>query len=92
RRSVAREHRTGVHANGVLIIDETGGPQAQPGLVLAAQHLQWQAGHTADGVVSVTRHWAAGTLHVPLGVRPYRPLPGPLRSTLLQALGSACVT
>jgi SRSO17 transposase len=30
-------------------------------------------GHVANGVVAVTSHWADGSRHVPLGVKPYRP-------------------
>jgi SRSO17 transposase len=63
----------GPHANGVLIIDETGDRKRGRGIVLAAQQYIGKLGHTANGVVSVTSHWADGTLHVPLGVRPYRP-------------------
>jgi hypothetical protein len=32
-----------------------------------------QLGPVANGVVAVTRHWTAGTRHVPVGVNPYRP-------------------
>ncbi|MGX4689812.1 IS701 family transposase [Streptomyces sp. JNUCC 63] len=63
----------GPHTNGVLIIDETGDPKRGRGIVLAAQQYLGKLGHTANGVVSVTSHWADGTRHVPLGVRPYRP-------------------
>jgi SRSO17 transposase len=57
----------------VLIIDETGDPKRGRGIVLAAQQYIGKLGHVANGVVSVTSHWADGALHVPLGVRPYRP-------------------
>src|SRR5258706_467233 len=30
-------------------------------------------GHVANGVVAVTSHWADGSRHLPLGVKPYRP-------------------
>jgi SRSO17 transposase len=43
------------------------------GIVLAAQQYLGKLGHVANGVVSVTSHWADGRWHVPLGVRPYRP-------------------
>src|ERR687883_1788067 len=74
RLAVWRAHATlGPHANGVLIIDETGDRKRGQGIVLAAQQYLGKLGHTANGVVSVTSHWADGTRHVPLGVRPYRP-------------------
>ena len=63
----------GPHTNGVLIIDETGDRKRGHGIVLAATQYIGKLGHTANGVVSVTSHWADGTRHVPLGVRPYRP-------------------
>lgn len=63
----------GPHANGVLIVDETGDRKRGRGIVLAAQQYIGKLGHVANGVVSVTSHWADGALHVPLGVRPYRP-------------------
>src|SRR5262249_58526418 len=44
-----------------------------PGIALAALQYIGKLGHTANGVVSVTSHWADGTRHVPLGVKPYRP-------------------
>nr|WP_243657519.1 transposase [Parafrankia sp. BMG5.11] len=47
--------------------------------MLAAQQYIGKLGRTANGVVAVTSHWADGSRHVPLGVRPYRPasrLPG----------------
>jgi SRSO17 transposase len=69
-----REHPVlGPHTNGVLIIDETGDPKRGHGIVLASQQYLGKLGHVANGVVSVTSHWADGTLHMPLGVRPYRP-------------------
>jgi hypothetical protein len=63
----------GPHTNGVLIIDETGDRKRGQGMTLAAQQYIGTPGHTANGVVAVTSHWADGALHVPLGVRPYRP-------------------
>jgi SRSO17 transposase len=63
----------GPHGNGVLIIDETGDPKRGRGIVLASQQYIGKLGHVANGVVSVTSHWADGAVHVPLGVRPYRP-------------------
>jgi SRSO17 transposase len=63
----------GPHANGVLIIDETGDRKRGHGIVLAANQYIGKLGHTANGVVAVTSHWADGTRHVPLGVKPYRP-------------------
>ena len=74
RLEVWRAHPTlGPHANGVLIIDETRDRKRGHGIVLAATQYIGKLGHTANGVVSVTSHWADGTRHVPLGVRPYRP-------------------
>lgn len=61
------------HAEGVLIVDETGDRKRGHKLVLAANQYIGKLGHTANGVVSVTSHWTDGTRHVPLGVRPYRP-------------------
>src|ERR671938_174479 len=69
----------GPHAGGALIIDETGDRKRGQGIVLAAQQWIGKLGHTANGVVSVTSHWADGTRHVPLGVRPYRPAARPPR-------------
>jgi hypothetical protein len=61
------------HAQGVLIIDETGDRKRGRGIVLAAQQYIGKLGHTANGVVSVTSHWADGKRHVPLGIRAYHP-------------------
>jgi SRSO17 transposase len=63
----------GPHAGGVLIVDETGDPKRGHRIVLAAQQYLGKRGHVANGVVAVTSHWADGTRHVPLGVKPYRP-------------------
>ncbi|OHV25683.1 hypothetical protein BBK14_21885 [Parafrankia soli] len=68
-----RHPELGPHGNGVLIIDETGDRKRGHGIVLAAQQYIGKLGRTANGVVAVTSHWADGTRHVPLGVRPYRP-------------------
>jgi SRSO17 transposase len=75
RRLELRQQHPGVgpHTNGVLIIDETGDRKRGRGIVLAAQQYIGRLGHTANGVVSVTSHWADGSRHVPLGVRPCRP-------------------
>jgi hypothetical protein len=69
----------GPHAQGVLIVDETGDRKRGHRIPFAAQQYIGKLGHTANGVVSVTSHWADGTRHLPLGVRPYVPasrLPG----------------
>ncbi len=63
----------GPHAQGVLIVDETGDPKRGQRIVLAAQQYLGKLGHVANGVVAVTSHWADGSRHVPLGVKPYRP-------------------
>jgi SRSO17 transposase len=63
----------GPHAGGVLIVDETGDPKRGHRIVLAAQQYLGKLGHVANGVVAVTSHWADGSRHVPLGVKPYRP-------------------
>jgi SRSO17 transposase len=63
----------GPHAQGVLIVDETGDPKRGHRIVLAAQQYLGKLGHVANGVVAVTSHWADGSRHVPLGVKPYRP-------------------
>jgi SRSO17 transposase len=63
----------GPHARGVLIVDETGDPKRGQRIVLAAQQYLGKLGHVANGVVAVTSHWADGSRHVPLGVKPYRP-------------------
>src|ERR671939_936470 len=65
--------RLGPHASGALIVDETGDRKRGQGIVLAAQQWIGKLNFTANGVVSVTSHWADGTRHVPLGVRAYRP-------------------
>jgi SRSO17 transposase len=61
------------HADGVLIIDETGDRKRGQGIELAANQYLGKLGHIANGVVSVTSQWADGTRQVPLGVRPYWP-------------------
>jgi SRSO17 transposase len=63
----------GPHAGGVLIVDETGDPKRGQRIVLAAQQYLGKLGHVTNGVVAVTSHWADGSRHVPLGVKPYRP-------------------
>jgi SRSO17 transposase len=63
----------GPHAGGVLILDETGDPKRGHRIVLAAQQEMGKLGHVANGVVAVTSHWADGSRHVPVGVKPYRP-------------------
>ena len=63
----------GPHAGGVLIVDETGDPKRGHRIVLAAQQYLGKLGHVANGVVAVTSHWADGSRHLPLGVKPYRP-------------------
>ena len=63
----------GPHAGGALIVDETGDRKRGRGIVLAAQQWIGKLNCTANGVVSVTSHWADGIRHVPLGVRAYRP-------------------
>jgi hypothetical protein len=63
----------GPHAGGVLIVDETGDPKRGHRIVLAAQQYLGKLGHVANGVVAVTSHWADGSRHMPLGVKPYRP-------------------
>jgi hypothetical protein len=40
---------------------------------LAAQQYLGKLGHVANGEVAVTSHWADGSRHVPVGVKPYRP-------------------
>jgi SRSO17 transposase len=61
------------HSQGVLIVDETGDRKRGRGIVLAAQQYIGKLGHTANGVVAVTSHWADGQRHIPLGVRAYYP-------------------
>jgi SRSO17 transposase len=61
------------HAEGVLIVDETGDRKRGRGIVLAAQQYIGKLGHTANGVVAVTSHWADGRRHAPLGVKAYHP-------------------
>src|SRR5260370_33705130 len=63
----------GPHAQGVLIVDETGDPKRGRRIVLAAEHYLGKLGHVANGVVAVTSHWTDGSRHLPLGVKPYRP-------------------
>jgi SRSO17 transposase len=63
----------GPHAQGVLIVDETGDPKRGHRIVLAAQQYLGKVGHVANGVVAVTSQWTDGSRHVPLGVKPYRP-------------------
>ena len=41
--------------------------------MLAARQYIGKLGHTANGVVAVTSHWADGRRHAPLGVRAYYP-------------------
>ncbi len=54
-------------------MDETGDPKRGHRIELAAQQYLGKLGHVANGVVAVTSHWADGSRHVPLGVKPYRP-------------------
>jgi hypothetical protein len=61
------------HGQGVLILDETGDPKRGSRFELAAEQYLGKLGHVANGVVAVTSHWADGTRHVPVGVKPYRP-------------------
>jgi hypothetical protein len=61
------------HGQGVLILDETGDPKRGSRIELAAEQYLGKLGHVANGVVAVTSHWADGTRHVPVGVKPYRP-------------------
>jgi hypothetical protein len=63
----------GPHAQGVLIVDETGDPKRGQRIVRAAQHYLGKRGHVANGVVAVTSHWTDGSRHLPLGVKPSRP-------------------
>ena len=63
----------GPHAGGVLIVDETGDPKRGQRIVLAAPQYLGKRGQVANGVVAVTSHWADGSRHLPLGVKPYRP-------------------
>ncbi len=63
----------GPHAQGVLIVDETGDPKRGHRIELAAQQYLGKLGHVAGGVVSVTSQWTDGTRQVPVGVTPYRP-------------------
>src|SRR5258708_7278272 len=63
----------GPHPQGVLIVDETGDPNRGSRSVLAAQQYLGKRGHVANGVVAVPSHWADGSRHLPLGVKPYRP-------------------
>ena len=64
------------HAGGVLMVDETGDPKRGRRIVLAAQQYLGKLGHVANGVVAVTSHWADGSRHVPLGVKPSAPPAG----------------
>ncbi len=57
----------------MLIVDETGDPKRGHRIVLAAQQYLGKLGPVAHGVVAVTSHWADGSRHMPLGVKPYRP-------------------
>ncbi len=63
----------GPHAQGVLIVDETGDPKRGHRIELAAQQYLGKLGHVASGVVSVTSQWTDGTRQIPVGVKPYRP-------------------
>ncbi len=63
----------GPHAQGVLIVDETGDPKRGHRIELVAQQYLGKLGHVAGGVVSVTSQWTDGMRQVPLGVKPYRP-------------------
>ena len=63
----------GPHAQGVLIVDETGDPKRGHRIVLAAPQYLGKRGPVANGVVALTSHWADGSRHVPRGVKPDRP-------------------
>src|SRR5258708_4042969 len=62
----------GPHSQGVLIVDETGDPKRGQRIVLAAQQYLGKRGHVANGGVAGTSHWADGSRHRPLGVKPHR--------------------
>src|SRR5919204_6844578 len=73
RRRLARwqaHPNLGPHAGGALIVDETGDRKRGQGSMLAAQPWIGKLNFTANGVVSVTSHWADGTRHVPSGCAP----------------------
>src|SRR5258706_3652362 len=63
----------GPHPQGVLLLDGAGDPKRGSRIVLAAPQYLGKLGQVANGVVAVTSHWADGSRHVPLGVKPYRP-------------------
>lgn len=81
-RRIARlqaETETTAHANGVLVIDETGDRKDGTKTAHVAPQYLGSLGKIANGIVAVTSLWADARLYYPLHVHPYTPagrLPG----------------
>jgi hypothetical protein len=64
---------TAPHADGVLVIDETGDRKDGTKTAHVAPQYLGSVGKIANGIVSVTSLWADERLHYPLHVAPYEP-------------------
>ncbi len=67
------EARTAPHAQGVLVIDETGDRKAGHKTAHVGRQYLGSVGKIDDGVVSVTSLWADSQVYYPLEVEPYTP-------------------
>jgi len=64
---------TRAHANGVLVIDETGDRKDGTKTAHVAHQYLGSLGKLANGIVAVTSLWADERVYYPLHVRPYTP-------------------
>lgn len=68
-----KEAATAPHAQGVLVIDETGDRKAGHKTAHVGRQYLGSIGKIDDGVVSVTSLWADSQVYYPLEVEPYTP-------------------
>lgn len=68
-----KEAATAPHAQGVLVIDETGDRKAGHKTAHVGRQYLGSVGKIDDGVVSVTSLWADAQVYYPLEVEPYTP-------------------
>jgi hypothetical protein len=67
------DSKTAPDASGVLVIDETLGPQGRQEDRAAGKRYLCGIGETDDGVVSIHSLWAAELSYYPPEVKPYTP-------------------
>jgi SRSO17 transposase len=67
------EAATAPHAQGVLVIDETGDRKAGHKTAHVGRQYLGNVGKIEDGVVSVTSLWADEQVYYPLEIEPYTP-------------------